>query len=156
MWTVFASLGVILSACYMLWLYQRTFYGKASESVTHHMPDLTAREWALISCRCWSLMVRMGSFAQTFLPAISASGLRRFWNRPRRWKCSGSLYRSSRYPRAGRGCTVLSSFAPSAIDYLRFLPEIILTLTGVLIMFLEAILPTDKKHVLGAAQRWLD
>ncbi len=44
---------------------------------------------------------------------------------------------------------MLSSFAPSAIDYLRFLPEIILTLTGVLIMFLEAILPTDKKHVLG-------
>jgi NADH-quinone oxidoreductase subunit M len=31
-WTVFASLGVILSACYMLWLYQRVFYGEASES----------------------------------------------------------------------------------------------------------------------------
>jgi len=44
---------------------------------------------------------------------------------------------------------VLNSFAPSAIDYLRFLPEIILTLTGVLIMFLEAILPDDKKHTLG-------
>ena len=36
-WTVFAALGVILSACYMLWLYQRVFYGKASESVSHHM-----------------------------------------------------------------------------------------------------------------------
>ncbi len=70
MWTVFASLGVILSACYMLWLYQRTFYGKASESVTHHMPDLTAREWAVI-VPLLVLMVWMGSFAQTFLPAIS-------------------------------------------------------------------------------------
>ena len=40
-WAVFAAIGVILSACYMLWLYQRTFYGKASESVSHHMPDLT-------------------------------------------------------------------------------------------------------------------
>ena len=29
-WAVFAALGVIFSACYMLWLYQRTFYGKAS------------------------------------------------------------------------------------------------------------------------------
>jgi NADH-quinone oxidoreductase subunit M len=28
-WTVFAAVGVILSACYMLWLYQRTFLGKA-------------------------------------------------------------------------------------------------------------------------------
>jgi NADH-quinone oxidoreductase subunit M len=70
MWTVFASLGVILSACYMLWLYQRTFYGKASESVTHHMVDLSAREWAVI-VPLLVLMVWMGSFAQTFLPAIS-------------------------------------------------------------------------------------
>jgi NADH-quinone oxidoreductase subunit M len=70
MWTVFASLGVILSACYMLWLYQRTFYGKASESVTHHMTDLSAREWAVI-VPLLVLMVWMGSFAQTFLPAIS-------------------------------------------------------------------------------------
>jgi NADH-quinone oxidoreductase subunit M len=28
-WAVFAAIGVILSACYMLWLYQRTFYGRA-------------------------------------------------------------------------------------------------------------------------------
>jgi len=45
---VFAAVGVILSACYMLWLYQRTFYGKASESLSHHMPDLDGREWAAI------------------------------------------------------------------------------------------------------------
>src|SRR5438876_5557281 len=41
--TVFAAVGVILSACYMLWLYQRAFYGKASESLSHHMPDLNSR-----------------------------------------------------------------------------------------------------------------
>jgi NADH-quinone oxidoreductase subunit M len=28
-WAVFAAIGVILSACYMLWLYQRTFFGRA-------------------------------------------------------------------------------------------------------------------------------
>src|SRR6202021_32740 len=44
MWTTFAAIGVILSACYMLWLYQRVFYGKASESVTKHIFDLTGRE----------------------------------------------------------------------------------------------------------------
>ncbi len=70
-WTVFASLGVILSACYMLWLYQRTFYGKASEAVSHHVPDLTAREWAAI-LPLVALMFWMGLYAQTFLPAISA------------------------------------------------------------------------------------
>ena len=39
-WAVFASLGVILSACYMLWMYQRVFYGEASDEVRHHVPDL--------------------------------------------------------------------------------------------------------------------
>ena len=28
-WAVFAAIGVILSACYMLWMYQRTFFGRA-------------------------------------------------------------------------------------------------------------------------------
>ena len=32
-WAVFAALGVILSACYMLWMYQRVFYGEAPEDV---------------------------------------------------------------------------------------------------------------------------
>jgi NADH-quinone oxidoreductase subunit M len=70
-WAIFASLGVILSACYMLWLYQRTFYGKASEAVSHHIPDLTPREWAAI-LPLVALMFWMGIYAQTFLPAISA------------------------------------------------------------------------------------
>lgn len=70
-WVVFAALGVILSACYMLWLYQRVFYGKASESVSHHMFDLTGREWAAI-LPLLALMLWMGTFTQTFLPSISA------------------------------------------------------------------------------------
>ena len=70
-WTVFASLGVILSACYMLWLYQRTFYGKTSDAVAHHVPDLTTREWAAV-LPLVALMFWMGLYAQTFLPAISA------------------------------------------------------------------------------------
>jgi NADH-quinone oxidoreductase subunit M len=69
-WAIFAALGVILSACYMLWLYQRTFFGKASESLSHHMPDLTMREWAAIT-PLLLLMVWMGTFAQSFLPSIS-------------------------------------------------------------------------------------
>ena len=74
-WAVFAAIGVIFSACYMLWLYQRTFYGKASESVSHHMPDLTGREWAAI-LPLLLLMVWMGTFTQTFLPSISAQNAR--------------------------------------------------------------------------------
>jgi NADH-quinone oxidoreductase subunit M len=74
-WTACAAIGVILSACYMLWLYQRTFYGKASESVTHHMYDLTPREWIAI-LPLLLLMVWMGTFTQSFMPPISAQNAR--------------------------------------------------------------------------------
>ena len=70
-WAVFAAIGVILSAVYMLWLYQRTFLGKASEDVAHHMRDLSFREWAAI-LPLLILMVWMGTATQTFLPSISA------------------------------------------------------------------------------------
>ena len=69
-WAVAAALGVILSACYMLWMYQRTFFGRASEALSHHMPDLSPREWAAI-LPLIVLMVWMGVFPQTFLPSIS-------------------------------------------------------------------------------------
>jgi NADH-quinone oxidoreductase subunit M len=71
-WSVFAALGVILSACYMLWLYQRVFFGRASEDLTHHMPDLNFREYAII-VPLIALMLWMGTFTQSFIPPISAS-----------------------------------------------------------------------------------
>jgi NADH-quinone oxidoreductase subunit M len=74
-WVVFAAVGVILSACYMLWLYQRAFYGKASEGVSHHMTDLGPREWAAI-LPLLLLMVWMGTFTQSFMPPISAQNAR--------------------------------------------------------------------------------
>jgi NADH-quinone oxidoreductase subunit M len=71
-WTVFAALGSIFAACYMLWLYQRVFFGKASEDLTHHMPDLKFREYAII-VPLILLMVWMGTYTQSFIPPISAS-----------------------------------------------------------------------------------
>jgi NADH-quinone oxidoreductase subunit M len=71
-WAVFAAIGVILSACYMLWLYQRVFFGKASEEVTHHVFDLVPREvWAIVPLIV--LMVWMGVYSQSFIPPISNS-----------------------------------------------------------------------------------
>ena len=40
----FATTGVILSACYALWLYPRVVYGKLEKSSLAHMPDMTPRE----------------------------------------------------------------------------------------------------------------
>jgi NADH-quinone oxidoreductase subunit M len=70
--TAFAGLGVILSACYMLWMYQRVFFGQVTDDVRHHMPELNLREWACIAPLVL-MMVWMGVFTQTFLPPVSAT-----------------------------------------------------------------------------------
>jgi NADH-quinone oxidoreductase subunit M len=67
-WAVWASLGVILSACYMLWMYQRVFYGEARSP----LPDMDVREWACV-LPLVVMMVWMGVGTQTFLPAVTAS-----------------------------------------------------------------------------------
>ena len=45
---VIAALGVILSAVYMLWMFQRVFYGKVTNDHNKGLPDLSFREWAII------------------------------------------------------------------------------------------------------------
>jgi NADH-quinone oxidoreductase subunit M len=74
-WTIFAAVGVILSAVYMLWLYQRVFFGEASDEVKHHMPDLNRRELAAI-LPLLILMVWMGTYTRSFLPHISGANAR--------------------------------------------------------------------------------
>lgn len=73
-WAVFGAMGVILSACYMLWMYQRVFLGRAPENSqsASHMLDLNSREWTALAPMI-ALMVVMGVAAHLFLPSISAS-----------------------------------------------------------------------------------
>ncbi|MCW5980239.1 MAG: NADH-quinone oxidoreductase subunit M [Bryobacteraceae bacterium] len=70
-WAVFAAIGVILSACYMLWMYQRAFFGETPEEVRSHVYDLRAREWAAI-LPLIALMLWMGIGTGAFLPPIQA------------------------------------------------------------------------------------
>jgi NADH-quinone oxidoreductase subunit M len=43
-WAVFGAVGVILGAAYMLWLYQRVFFGQATSEANRHLADLNRRE----------------------------------------------------------------------------------------------------------------
>jgi NADH-quinone oxidoreductase subunit M len=69
-WAVGASLGVILSACYMLWMFQRAFLGKTPHDVHHHVTDINLREFIAIAPLV-ILMFWMGTATQTFLPSIA-------------------------------------------------------------------------------------
>ena len=44
--TAFAASGVILSAVYMLWMFQRVNYGPITNEKNRSLPDLAPREWA--------------------------------------------------------------------------------------------------------------
>ena len=48
-WAVFAALGIVLGAAYMLWLYQRVFWGPLDNPANQNLRDLSGREaWTLI------------------------------------------------------------------------------------------------------------
>jgi NADH-quinone oxidoreductase subunit M len=74
-WTAWAAIGVILSACYMLWMYQRVFYGVAGDEVKAHVFDLNPREWAAV-IPLIVMMVWMGVYPQSFLPSVGRATAR--------------------------------------------------------------------------------
>jgi len=58
-WAVWAATGVILSACYLLWAYQRVFQGQITEPKNKDIPDVDRREkWVMVGM-C-GLMVWLG------------------------------------------------------------------------------------------------
>ncbi len=48
-WALFAASGIVLGAAYMLWMYQRVFFGELTNDKNKELPDLNFREqWTLI------------------------------------------------------------------------------------------------------------
>jgi NADH-quinone oxidoreductase subunit M len=61
-WASWAALGVILSACYLLWSYQRVFYGDITHEKNRTLPDASAREkWILATMAVVTLWMGIGS-----------------------------------------------------------------------------------------------
>src|SRR5687767_3653358 len=48
-WAGWAALGIILNAGYMLWLYQRMFFGNVENPKNEKLRDLSGREWAYLT-----------------------------------------------------------------------------------------------------------
>jgi NADH-quinone oxidoreductase subunit M len=47
-WAAWASLGIVLGAAYLLWLYQRTIFGPVTHEANKALPDLNLREYAVL------------------------------------------------------------------------------------------------------------
>ena len=48
-WATWGALGVILSACYLLWSYQRVFFGEITREKNRTLPDASAREKGILA-----------------------------------------------------------------------------------------------------------
>jgi NADH-quinone oxidoreductase subunit M len=67
-----ASLGVILAAGYILWMFQRVFYGEVTNPKNASLPDLSARE-GLVLVPLVALAVFMGIASPLFTKKIEPS-----------------------------------------------------------------------------------
>ena len=69
-WAAWGALGIILNAGYMLWLYQRMFFGNIDNPKNEKLSDLSGREWLymapLVIMSLW-----IGIYPQTFINYIS-------------------------------------------------------------------------------------
>jgi NADH-quinone oxidoreductase subunit M len=48
-WAFFAATGIVLGAAYLLWLYQRVFFGELSNPANQKLQDLTLREQLVLA-----------------------------------------------------------------------------------------------------------
>jgi len=69
-WGAAAATGVILSAVYMLWMFQRVNYGPVTNPRNETLPDLTTREWFAIG-PIVAMAVLMGVLPNLFLAPMA-------------------------------------------------------------------------------------
>jgi NADH-quinone oxidoreductase subunit M len=71
-WAAFAGSGVVLGAAYMLYLYQRTMFGKVENPKNEHLLDLSHREFVTFA-PLLILAVWMGLYPAPFLRRLDQS-----------------------------------------------------------------------------------
>jgi NADH-quinone oxidoreductase subunit M len=69
---VLATSGIIFAAVYLLWMYQRVFFGVITKEANRRLPDLSAREWAIL-VPILLLIVWIGVYPASFTGTTEAS-----------------------------------------------------------------------------------
>jgi NADH-quinone oxidoreductase subunit M len=71
-WAAWAATGVILSACYLLWAYQRVVFGEITHEKNRNLPDINTREkWVLVGMSFF--MIWLGLHTRFFTMRFAAS-----------------------------------------------------------------------------------
>jgi len=82
-WAAWAASGVILSACYLLWAYQRVFFGEVTHEKNRALPDASWREKGILfAMAVVTLWMGVGSAYLTRRTATATETIRQQMLRP--------------------------------------------------------------------------
>jgi NADH-quinone oxidoreductase subunit M len=119
-WAAWAASGVILSACYLLWSYQRVFFGDVTREKNRTLPDVSPREkWILVSMAVITLWMGIGSVSFTRRFAASCQNV---LDQMGPGQAREAAAPRKRAPSSGNAST-LSTVIPSAARNLLLRPE---------------------------------
>jgi len=109
-WAAWAATGVILSACYLLWSYQRVFFGEITVDKNRALPDISPREqWILAAMAVVTLWMGIGSvFITRRTAAASQSVIEQMGRPPRAYDASTP---ANIIPTPGKTCNALPAGA---------------------------------------------
>jgi NADH-quinone oxidoreductase subunit M len=109
-WAAWAATGVILSACYLLWSYQRVFFGEITVDKNRALPDVSPRErWILVAMAVVTLWMGIGSvFITRRTAAASQSVIEQMGRLPRAYDASAP---ANIVPRPGKTSDALPAGA---------------------------------------------
>ncbi|MGB2591386.1 MAG: NADH-quinone oxidoreductase subunit M [Candidatus Acidiferrum sp.] len=69
-WAAWAATGVILSACYLLWSYQKVFFGEVTVEKNRTLPDVSSRERVILATM--AVVILWMGIGSTFITSRTA------------------------------------------------------------------------------------
>jgi NADH-quinone oxidoreductase subunit M len=114
--TALAATGVILGAIYLLYMFQKVFFGKLDKAKNGHLPDLDGRELTTFVVLAVAIIL-MGIFPRPFLRSMEGS-VQKFITvqKERRAECDGPPHRFGQMVRDSRGVCPLAPVPTAASD----------------------------------------
>jgi NADH-quinone oxidoreductase subunit M len=91
-WASSAAIGIILSAVYLLWAYQRVFFGDVTQEKNRALADADRRErWVLVAMAALILWMGIGSVSFTRRTEASARNVFMLMQRPQAYNARAAL-----------------------------------------------------------------
>ncbi len=105
-WAAYATVGIILSAVYLLWAYQRVFFGGVTQEKNRTLPDADGRERVMLfAMAAMILWMGIGSVAFTRRTEASARNVLDMMHRPQAYNA-----------RAGNASSLISRGVPKNVS----------------------------------------